>query len=401
MLRYVLNPFSKKAKEIVKKSPPISELPDEVFVLAKKKISGEDSGSEAGSDVLSFYLLFNTVALKFGAGSNEARALKERVREIVQARLRSELEKEYDAKLGYEPQVVQSAFGDAFEVKLLSGLGLAKEVPAQELRLLAGSMEKEDAIAYAVEWKSLLPVLRGRSANLTELYIAKGYALLSVKDLKRFFVEAVLSELEDYLTKVEKGAKKDRALDARMEELAKEFPRLPSPVHLPRAEGMMQRELKHEMFPPCIAQTLAGVSSGSRNYAITVLLTSFLSYARLAPIGAQKNAKVSDYTSDIKIVAEEILPLIYGAAERCSPPLFADQPLEKMNVVYHLGFGLTSEPRIEDAGRSSWYFVPNCDKVRREAPSLCAPNKDCRDIKNPLNYYVKKMLAKKKAKEKK
>ncbi len=397
MLKYVLNPFSKKAKEIVKSAPPVQELPDEVFALARKKIAGEADSRDAKSDVLSFYLLLNATALKFGANSNEARALKERIKNILQERIRRELEKYYDAKIGYEPRAVKSVFSEAFEVIPLSELEFAKEVPAQELRIASASTDKEYAIAYAVEWKSLLPAMRNRSTSLTEQYIVKGYALLSAKNLMELFGEVVLSEAEEYLARVSAGTKKkELALDPRLEEIAESVAKLPSqPLYLQKTEGSGQRALKFDLFPPCITQTLAGVSSGSRNYAITVLLTAFLSYARLAPIGAQKNAKISDYTSDIKIVTEEIIPLIYSAAERCSPPLFADQPLEKMNVIYHLGFGLTSEPRIEDAGKSSWYFVPNCEKVRRESPSLCTPDKDCKEVKNPLNYYAKKLFAKK------
>ena len=62
-----------------------------------------------------------------------------------------------------------------------------------------------------------------------------------------------------------------------------------------------------------------------------------------------------------------------------------------MNILYHLGFGLTQEPRLEDSGKSKWYFPPNCDKIRREAPQLCEPDEFCRNIKNPLSYYVKRV----------
>jgi DNA primase large subunit len=150
------------------------------------------------------------------------------------------------------------------------------------------------------------------------------------------------------------------------------------------------KALKEEYFPPCIRNTLAGVASGSRNYAITVLLTSFISYARIAPFNAGENARVADFIRDVRILTEEVLPVIYAAAERCSPPLFEDQPLEKLNINYHLGFGLVEELRLEDSGRSPWYFVPNCEKIRREAPALCSPDRHCRDVKNPLVYYTRR-----------
>jgi len=42
-------------------------------------------------------------------------------------------------------------------------------------------------------------------------------------------------------------------------------------------------KLVPEAFPPCIRGTLDGVKSGNRNDAIVLLLTSFISYARLYP----------------------------------------------------------------------------------------------------------------------
>jgi DNA primase large subunit len=90
------------------------------------------------------------------------------------------------------------------------------------------------------------------------------------------------------------------------------------------------------------------------------------------------------------VLTDEILPLIYEAASRCSPPLFEDQPMEKMNVHYHLGLGLSSQVKLENSGNSSWYFPPNCEKIRRESPGLCRPDETCAQIKNPLTYYFSK-----------
>jgi DNA primase large subunit len=132
------------------------------------------------------------------------------------------------------------------------------------------------------------------------------------------------------------------------------------------------------------------VTSGSRNYAISVLLTSFLSYARAAP-GKVDDPRLVDFIKDQNILSDEIMPLIYQAADMCQPPLFEDQPLEKMNVSYHLGLGLTEVAKLENSGSSKWYFPPNCEKIRREAPGICKPDSLCERIKNPVNYYFIKM----------
>jgi DNA primase large subunit len=148
----------------------------------------------------------------------------------------------------------------------------------------------------------------------------------------------------------------------------------------------MGGELREDLYPPCIKVAGKGVDAGSRNYAVTVLLTSFLSHARISPFAG--DAKISDFIDDISIISDEILPGIYEAGARCNPPLFDDQPVEKANILYHLGFGLIQNPRLGDSGNSTWYIPPNCEKVQREIPLICSPDALCRRIKNPMNYYV-------------
>ncbi|AEH25317.1 DNA primase large subunit PriL [Pyrococcus yayanosii] len=150
-------------------------------------------------------------------------------------------------------------------------------------------------------------------------------------------------------------------------------------------------KLRPELFPPCVKNALRGVPQGLRNYAITVLLTSFLSYARLCPNPPRRNVRVRDCVKDMRIIEEEILPIIIEAGNRCSPPLFEDQPNEIKNIWYHLGFGYTARPTLEDSGNSTWYFPPNCDKVKANAPQLCTPDKHCRYVRNPLTYYLRRL----------
>jgi DNA primase large subunit len=156
-------------------------------------------------------------------------------------------------------------------------------------------------------------------------------------------------------------------------------------------EKASAQPLKFDLFPPCIKIALGGVPSGLRNYAITVLLTSFISYARICPNPSKRNVRVKDCIKDLSIIEKEILPIIIDAGNRCNPPLFEDQPNEVKNVWYHLGFGYTSYPTLEESGNSTWYFPPNCDKIRANAPQLCKPDKDCRYIRNPLTYYLRKL----------
>jgi DNA primase large subunit len=127
---------------------------------------------------------------------------------------------------------------------------------------------------------------------------------------------------------------------------------------------------------------LGGVSSGQRNYAITFLLTSFLSYARLIP-----STKVFDRESsftlsqeDVQILLDEVVPEIIDAGNRCDPPFFKEQPLEKLNILYHLGFGMTETPTVADYGKSKWYLPPSCTKIAENAPQLCQPDEFCSQV---------------------
>ena len=63
---------------------------------------------------------------------------------------------------------------------------------------------------------------------------------------------------------------------------------------------MQAGKLNPDAFPPCIKSTVEGVSSGGRNDAIVLLLTSFASYARLYPriFASDETVKVSDMDPD-------------------------------------------------------------------------------------------------------
>ncbi|MDI6655484.1 MAG: hypothetical protein QME59_06325 [Candidatus Hydrothermarchaeota archaeon] len=402
----VINPFSREAENIIagvaKNFPLIKDLPGEVFELAKKKIvlGGRREVLEsydAKWDIVSFYLLFRAAA-KYGRSSSEARTVKDVTKIITEARIWSALS-EYGADksdYGYDVKFVCSLFSQFFEVTQIDDLKLA--IPEDELKS-ASQNQREGRLKYAVEWKHLLPILRARKRSLTDFHIAKGYAFLSLSDLISLSKAKIEASIDEFLQR------KNGKGDERLEELAnliskassnpKYLSSYISKLRLPRKirmRGVKDFRLKPEFFPPCIKHTLEGVTSGSRNYAITVLLTSFLSYARVSPIGSKKDAKISDYVKDVRVVTEELMPTIEEAAKRCSPPLFEDQPIERLNVGYHLGFGLTEEFRLEYSGKSSWYFTPNCEKVRRESPSLCTPDEGCKGIKNPLSYYTRKLF---------
>ncbi|MEE9594886.1 MAG: hypothetical protein V3V92_05745 [Candidatus Hydrothermarchaeales archaeon] len=375
---------------------------DSAFQAAKKKINEELSDKktktkipitplEVREDILSTHLLLRSIAAKHGYPSTQSRTAVEIIKKLVRRRLKDVLK---DAYFGRTPeQEVINIFSDILNPKLiehLTGQGYSKDLEYYQY-----STENKDIIKYTLPKDRILPLLRSADRKLTGLYLVDGHIAASLNDMVDYYCEAMAAKAAEVLSK------NWQLNDPRADELAELVSNVPSRLQgtygsFTRGRaGSGGRPLVIDHFPPCIKNTLEGVTTGSRNYAITMLLTSFLSYARIAPIGSSKDAKVSDYIKDISAVENEVLKMIEEAARHCEPPLFEDQPMEKMNVIYHLGFGLTNEPKLEDAGRSNWYFPPNCEKIQREAPSLCTPDAHCKTIKNPLSYYAKKLFPKK------
>ena len=403
----IVNPFSPEAERIVKKLQSVGSLEKEVFLHAQKIVAWKASGEkkkvipqslltayDEEKDVLAQRLLFLTVAVNFTPYSNELRLVKESIQALVKARLTS-------LDLTVESSIIRLV-SDLFNVKAgaptVDGGMRFGEVFVEKRELYAGAQLRYGEpwrVKYAVSWRELIRIVRAKGLRFTDLYLVDGLALLSLNDLIDYYSRLVALNMEDFINnrfEELRGQRKTVGVDSlsgRTSELA-EY--LSNAARESFRGAVLQGKagvLKSENFPPCIKYILSGVETGSRNYAISVVLTSFLSYARAAP-GKVQDPRISDYIKDPKVLTDEILPMIYDAAARCAPPLFEDQPMERMNVLYHLGLGLGQEVRLENSGSSHWYFPPNCEKIRRESPALCRPDETCRQIKNPLTYYFVK-----------
>jgi DNA primase large subunit len=402
----VLDPFSKEAEEIVRNSPPLDSLPGEICDRAVKRLtwrSGREmlvgsSKDEVQQEVLSFYLMCQGVAsvshpysreVRFVSDATE-RTIKYRIfdlfrrgeealcLEIVKNHLRL-IKIEDDGRLG-DFQIPKQ---DIFKLR---DIRLAKDgVDLMDDRTLAQYIPR-----YAVRWADLSPLLKHGRAELTKLYIIKGWAVLTPRDLWDFFAGLISVRTEEYISSLYERFYSGKGAPQLFVGIGERISSLLPPEIEVERFAIKRGRLRPDFFPPCVKRCMAGVGAGVRNYAITVLLTSFLSYARISPSG-KASLKISDFIDDTSIITDEIAPLIFDAAERCNPPLFKDQPQEKANVFYHLGFGMTVEPKLADSGKSRWYKVPNCNKIQISAPSLCDPDETCKKIKNPLTYYYLKL----------
>lgn len=243
------------------------------------------------------------------------------------------------------------------------------------------SLKRETIIiSYKIPLKEYLSL----SLSFEGAFIRNGYVYITPSKTKEVARAWLRREIKEKLEKIRGMDLPKKYFEWYAEEVKKGIPKVDLEV----------KGLDPEAFPPCIKKALQGVPAGYRNFIISVLLTSFLSYARLNLFGKKERVETEE---ELRILKEEIVPLIYKAGQKCNPPLFDDRPHEIKSVWFTLGFGYTNNPKVEDSGSSPWYFPPNCEKIRQNAPFLCA---GCEGVKNPLTFYLRELCRKRRGKKK-
>ncbi|WP_407421957.1 DNA primase large subunit PriL [Methanobrevibacter sp.] len=340
-------------------------------------------------DVVIFHILCQAIAIQFNVGSRETKLFIESQGILIQERL--------------------------------------AKIPPMARADIIDEVLDEVKTDGAIKWNSLKEVIASKKLKLSDLLIDDGDIILQSDDfLDRFsdkfsdrnpermyniligdnVKEQILSRLimqktEEYIQRIKEMSAHVEIHPAIVEisEKLKEF--IPDEISKYNQYyagsggiyGSVQAgKLNPDAFPPCIQSTVEGVSSGGRNDAIVLLLTSFASYARLYPriFASDETVKVSDMDPDLSITENEILPLIFDAADNCTPPLFEDQPQEKVNIISKLGFGMHSKIDINHEGETKWYTPMSCEKIKIHLPQLCHPDKSCKGINNPLSCYGRK-----------
>ena len=340
-------------------------------------------------DVVIFHILCQAIAIQFNVGSRETRLFIESQGILIQERL--------------------------------------AKIPPMARADIIDEVLDEVKTDGAIKWNSLKDVIASKKLKLTDLLIDNGDIVLQADDfLERFsdnfhdrspdrmyniligdtLKEQIISRL--IMQKTEEYIQRIKDMSAHVEihpaivkiaEELKEF--IPEEIskynqYYAGSGGIYGSveagKLNPDAFPPCIKSTVEGVSSGGRNDAIVLLLTSFASYARLYPriFASDETVKVSDMDPDLSITENEILPLIFDAADNCTPPLFDDQPQEKINIISKLGFGMHDRVDINHEGETKWYTPMSCEKIKIHLPQLCHPDKSCKGINNPLSCYGRK-----------
>ncbi|WP_461865422.1 DNA primase large subunit PriL [Thermococcus sp.] len=384
----MLDPFGPAAKELVREIGGVNELlmripsyvgidkaMERVIWLKNGKLPSELLKLADLEDLMGFYALLG--ALAFSPYGLEMEIVKE-----ANARIYTERISRYG--ISHSKISLPLTTFDEDEIPKKDRIILEKRLHEE----ISSEERKKLRLEYKMHIKDILLLWED---SLKEIYIKKGHGYLTERQMLRLWRKSFERNVERAVEILYEIRDELPQYYLRLYEKLSEFARDYFKERLERFGSAKAQPLRFDLFPPCIKAAIRGVPSGLRNYAITVLLTSFLSYARICPNPPRKDIRVKDCIKDLSVIEKEILPVIIEAGNRCTPPLFEDQPNEVKNIWYHLGFGFTDKPNIEDSGNTPWYFPPNCDKIRANAPQLCKPDRDCRNIKNPLTYYLRRL----------
>ncbi len=406
----LLNPFREEAKKYLGIS--FDEVSQDLLDFGINKIKAEventkntkyllPTGADETTDIISFYLFCQ--ALSKRPFSSETRLFASTYSKIYKSRLAEALIIEKDNKQNKDEiintvreiidvipfripdinRILEYRAKKSRGIKIEEPYSMIKEIDLkitdeiimdlEKLKLINISGESRDPRLfpdyYFIKWTDAETIVQ-----YTNSYIINGYIFVS----KSIFLEAFMKKMEQrILSYIKSIAEKTKELKLPIyEEIFREISKISGSLSEIEVQS---EELNPEVYPPCVIKALSGVGAGDRNYAITLFLSSFLSYSRLLPSTKifSKDEKPSLNEAQINILINEVIPLILSAANKCNPPFLEDQPQEELNIYYHLGFGL-AYPTLDNFGRSKWYIPPGCAKVKENAPTLCEPDGFCK-----------------------
>lgn len=336
-------------------------------------------------DVISFYLLCQAIGVKFGPNSRETRVMVEAQGDLIQERLGKLRDDE--SRLIVEKSLQMLLKDDLVHWTFFQELLSTRKIRLTDLVLDSGELilDRED-------------FLDRFGSRIKHRNPSSMYELLIGDELKELImVKMIMQETEDYIKQVHEKARIMVEPNPILLELADDLAEVLADPMQSYGYGsgrggsgpMKAGPLNPLAFPPCVKKALEGIKSGGRNDAIVLFMTPFVSYARLYPDVFRMNLskRISDQDPQLEVTENEVLPLIYEAAQRCVPPLFDDQPQEKVNINAKLGFGMHSSLKMEHEGETTWYTPMSCEKIKLHLPHLCRPDEVCKKIGNPLSYY--------------
>jgi len=337
-------------------------------------------------DIISFYLLSQAIGVRFGPNSRESRLMVESQGSLIQNRLEELNSRD-------RTEIVLKALQELLSQETVKWTFFENLLSSRRIQLSDLVLDQGEVIMDREDFRNRF------GSRLQHRDPDKMYQLLIGQELQELIlIRMVMQQTENYMAEVHEKARLMVEPNPLLLELADKVTEIliqPTTSYGGSGGGggySYTGPLNREAFPPCVKNALEGIKSGGRNDAIVLFITPFVSYARLCPDIFKQNVtvQVSDKDPELQVVHNEVLPLIYEAAERCVPPLFEDQPQEKININAKLGFGMHSNLKLENEGETKWYTPMSCEKIKLHLPHLCRPDEDCKKIGNPLSYYNRK-----------
>lgn len=344
-------------------------------------------------DVVAFYLLCQAIAIGYGPDSHEAKQFLESEKELISIRLDRIQRESYE----YQTDFLRTTLNQLIDTNNIKWTDIKEVLELGELDLDNLLLSDGKVI---VEYEDFMEefgdLIEYRDPQMM-YQVTCGFKLKNI-----LLRSLIMIKTREYIKTVHEKSKKMVEPNPLLVNLAEDIRLLEDKIQELRfssASGSgnykndtQPTEFNMDAFPPCVRKCMKGIKSGGRNDAIVLFLTPFIAYARLCPgiFSIDERMKISMVDSSLDITHNEVIPLIYEAANACSPPLFSDQPQEKININSKLGFGMHSELKLDHEGETQWYTPMSCEKTKLHLSHLCVPNKDCKKIGNPLTYYNRK-----------
>lgn len=369
----ILNPFSEEAKTNLNFTlDTIDEcMVEDAIQLFFSVVKKEERNIK--DDIKSFHIL--CMALSKSPVSLESREFVKEYAKLSRKELNLKIIQKQDISeikgiINYEPtRIPRRQDFQTMENREWSYNDI--KIPYKDL-LSLNLLGNEQKNIYLIPWTQL------EGMDFTQFYIINGRAILNESAITHVYEIAYKKRIAQHLRKLKEELPKLKFQDKIISKIKGSVGEV---THI-GAEGT---ELSKGIYPPCINAALKGVGVGGRNFAITMVLTPFLSYARLFPttkVFSEEFVPELDQKA-VEALEREVLPLLYNAAESCEPPFLAE---EKMNIIYHLGFGLKTELDLDNYNKSKWYLPPSCEKIKHGCPEICRPDEFC----NKRWYSLKK-----------
>ncbi|NPB01146.1 MAG: DNA primase [Crenarchaeota archaeon] len=197
--------------------------------------------------------------------------------------------------------------------------------------------------------------------KLVNRYVARGYVLLTYRELARLVEEAVEKQI---LNMIENASKNDIVKDIIRDQIGEELKKLETrllPRTLARIEKIVKNMSEDQIFPPCINLILEDVRSGGNpSHMARFTLASFL---------------LNYYVKILKIPVEEAVEKVVDVFRSVAD---FDERKTRYQVQHIAGL----------VGGRKFYLPPNCDEL--QSLGLCPTEGKC-GVKNPLTYVIKRL----------